>query len=343
MTRFLFITDIHNKSERDNPKGRTDNFAKALLLKQEELGQLIITHGVDVLLMGGDLFDRFDVPTGVINDVSAIWKTYKCRKIGVVGSHDYNGFQIKTLRRTGLGNLFVNDNIEIVSNGQDMFPSVLPVEYMSGDGVLSRVLITGTPHTSRLVERLNNFYTAPPLEQSIIVQMIHGDVFPTAVPWPHRTITEVHPFITADVVLCGHIHCGWSNPIQLQNDKSVTGRTLYVNPGSMGRTENGVPRPIRGFLFEVDSRALSVRHEQYVTFESAAAHPFLTAEHQKLEGAPTTDFTTLMRMISTLQLKHVDFRQHIPQVIREAFPDEDEASQLAISERVVESLDGVTA
>jgi hypothetical protein len=65
----------------------------------------------------------------------------------------------------------------------------------------------------------------------------------------------------------------------------------------------------------------------------------VTAEHEKLEGSPSTDFTTLMRMISTLQLKHVDFRQHIPQVVREAFPDADEAAQLEIAERVTDSLD----
>jgi DNA repair exonuclease SbcCD nuclease subunit len=340
--RYFFVTDTHNRSERDNPKGRVDNFAKALLLKQEELGQIIIDNEIDVLLMGGDLFDRFDVPLGVVNDVSLIWKTYKARKIFVVGSHDYNGFQIKTLRRTGLGNLVVNGNIEIVSNGLDMFPSVIPIEYMSGDGVYSHTLITGTPHTSRLAERPQNFFTAPPLENSVIVQMIHGDVFPTSVPWAHQTLDAIHPFITADVVLCGHIHCGWPTIIRKMNEKAVTGETLYVNPGSMGRTENGPIRQIRGFLFSVDSTQNEVLNCSYLPLKSAAYYPFAIEDRGKFEGSPSTDFTSLMQMISSLQLKKVDFRQHIPNIIREAFPDEEEREQLAISERVVESLDNAT-
>lgn len=342
MTVFLYVTDLHNRSERDNPKGRKDNFSKSLLLKQEELGQMIIDHQVDVLLMGGDLFDRFDVPTGVINDVGAIWKTYACRKIGVVGSHDYNGFQMKTLRRTGLGNLFVNGNIEIVGNGMDVFPSVIPVEYMRGDGVVSRVLVTGTPHTSRLAEQPQNFFTAPPLEDAVIVQMIHGDVFPKSVPWPHRTLDEIHPFITADIALCGHIHCGWPKPISKLSERSVTGRTLYVNPGSLGRTENGSIRPIRGFMFSVeeqDDETSRVSGMKYVQFKSAATHPFVEEDVNHIEGSPSTDFTSLMQMISTLQLKKVDFRQHIPNIICEAFPDEDESTRTAIAERVVEGLD----
>jgi len=340
MTTFLFVTDLHNRSERDNPKGRTDNYAKALLSKQEELGQMIVDHSVDVLLMGGDLFDRFDVPTGVINDVGAIWKAYPCRKIGVVGSHDYNGFQMKTLRRTALGNLFINGNIELVGNGSDTFPSVIPVEYMAGNGRMFRTLITGTPHSVRLAERPQNFFTAPPLENSIIIHMIHGDVFPTSVPWPHQTLVNIHPFITADVVLCGHIHCGWTRTIKEFNEKSTTQNTLYVNSGSLGRTENGKCRNIRGFLFSIDPVQRVIESTKYVQFTSAAVHPFMEEELGKYEGSPSTDFTALMQRIAMLQLKKVDFRQHIPNIIREAFPNEDESSWTAISERVVEVLDG---
>ena len=340
MKTFLFVTDIHNRSERDNPKGRTDNFAKALLLKQEELGQMIVDHHVDVLLMGGDLFDRFDVPTGVINDVSAIWKTYGCRKIAVVGSHDYNGFQVKTLRRTGLGNLLVNNNVEIVSNGLDMFPAVMDEEEDIGENEIVRTFVTGTPHTARLAEQAKNFSTALPSVRSVVVQMIHGDVFPTSVPWVHQTLDAIHPFITADIVLCGHIHCGWPTPIVKPNALATTGRTIYVNPGSLGRTENGAQRQIRGFLFTV-SPERGITHE-YLPFTSAAVHPFLTEEQHRLEGSPTTDFTILMQMISSLQLKKVDFRQHIPTIIREAFPDEEETEQNTIAERVVESLDRAT-
>jgi predicted phosphodiesterase len=337
---FFFVTDLHNRSERDNPKGRTDNFAHALLAKQDEIIRIVEANNVHTVLMGGDLFDRFDVPTAVINDVSAVWRRIPCGKIGVVGSHDYNGFQMKTLRRTGLGNLVVNDVMSIVGNGTDGFPDFIDVPYTRGDGVYCPVRVTGTSHSANLAHDPANFFTAEHDKHNVVIQMIHGDLFNKKVPWPHQTIDDIHPYISADVVLSGHIHSGWPSPIVVANDKSFTGRTMYINPGSLARTENGPVRDIRGFFFSVDP-FLGVLEYRYIKFEDAAVHPFASdADKDKIEGSPMTDFSGLMKMISGMQLKKMDFRQHIPEIVAKTFGGETPEERQEISERVVASIEG---
>jgi len=335
---FLFMTDTHNRSERDQPKGRTDNYYKSILAKQEEIGQLLIDENIDYLLFGGDLFHRFDAPISLINDVATIWKSYKVkRKLGVLGSHDYNGFQMKTLRRTGLGNFVVNGNMELVSNGQDVFPSIISLV----DGA---VIVTGTPHSVHLSAAPENFATPfpPTTTKQFVIQIVHGDLFPSYVPWQHQLIDSIHPFIHADIVLSGHIHSGWDAPIVIANDKTVSGRTMYVNPGSIGRTENGSIRPIRVFKFavEVEDKGIATQllGYEYIHLKNVTEHPF--AERiEKIEGSPVTDFTGLMEKLSALKLEKQDFKQHIPPIIEELYVSETERDKYRISERVVETLE----
>jgi len=331
---FLYVTDIHNRSEKDLPEGRTDNYYKAVIAKQEEIGQILIDENIDYLLFGGDLFHHFDAPMGLVNDVAAIWKSYKVkRKIGVIGSHDYSGFQMKTLRRTGLGNFVVNGNMELVSNGQDSFPVGI-------DLIEASVIVTATPHTVHLATTPENFATADvQIPRNLVIQMVHGDLFPTYVPWQHQLIDSVHPFITADLVLCGHIHSGWLTPIGISNDRSGSGKTLYVNPGSIGRTTNSTPRPIRVFKFtiDVDVTAKLVDYK-YIHLKNVAEHPF-AEKIEKIEGSPVTDFTGLMEKLSALKLEKQDFKQHILPIIEELYVEETSNCKHRISERVVEVLE----
>jgi exonuclease SbcD len=332
LRNFLFVTDIHNRSDRDQPQGRTDSYYLSILAKQEEIGQILIDENIDYLLFGGDLFHKFDAPMGLVNDVASIWKSYKVkRKIGVIGSHDYNGFQIKTLRRTGLGNFVVNGNMEIVSNGKDIFP-----DNISLDGVF----VTGTPHTANLADSAANFFTAIQ-KSSFIIQMIHGDLFPTPVQWQHQLIDSIHPFIKADLVLSGHIHSGWASPIIKDNANSFSGKTLYVNPGSIGRTENGSPRPIRVFKFTIDVDTLQLVNYEYISLKNVIEHPFVE-KIEKIEGSPVADFTGLMEKLSALKLERHDFKHHILHIIKELYGSETDYSKKQIAERVIENIENAT-
>ena len=327
--KLLYVTDIHNRSERANNAGRTDNYHQSILNKQIEVGEIIAEYKPDVLLFGGDLFDSYDVPTSVINKVSAIWRSYNVpRIIGVIGSHDYSGYQVKTLIRTALGNLLAHNLMSIVSNGQDEYPSCL---WLHGQEDGHRVYVTGTPHSYDLSDHPENYSTPvdkrnPEHKDSIFIQLVHGDLFPTVVPWKHQTINNIHPFVSADIVLSGHIHSGWPEPIVLDNSQSTTGYTMYVNPGSIARTTNGVSRPIRVFMLYIDTETMEITYE-YIALKNVIPNPF-GEKSEKIEGSPITDFSHLMTMISTLDLKPDDYKGHIPTVVKELFGETEDNEEI---------------
>lgn len=312
--KFLYITDIHNKSERDNPKGRTDNYYKSILAKQEEIGQIIEVSKPDVLLFGGDLFDKFDAPMSLVNDVVSIWRTYKVPTIiGVIGSHDYSGYQIKTLRRTALGNFIAHDLMQIVGNGKDQFPKELRVPISQ----TASVLITGTPHSYSLASAPGNFFTAVDKNSgSYVIQLVHGDLFHKTVQWQHQTIQSAHPFIHADLVLSGHIHSGWPSPIPIFNDNSITQKTYYVNPGSIGRTAISQIRPIRCFEFTVDDKYNM--EFSFIDLKNVIEYPFIE-KSEEIEASPGNDFSNLMQMISDLKLKPIEFKSRIPEIVESLY------------------------
>ena len=327
--KFLFVTDIHSRSEKDLPKNRTDNYYKSVLAKQEEIGEIIKEKGVDCLLFGGDMFHHFDPPLGLVNDVVAIWRTYNVKSIiGVIGSHDYNGYQVATLRRTGIGNFRTHKMLDLVGNdAQDLFP-----QYMSFGGVL----ITGTQHSAGLVDDPKNFATAVHEETSphLVIQMVHGDLFNDYCPWPHQLITSIHPYVTADLVLSGHIHSGFPE-MHIENPNAMTGKTSYVNPGSIGRTSIGKIRPIKVVLITVDDTLASFTFE-YITLKNVVKDPFVE-KSDVLEGSPVTDFTQLMKLISTLELRQSDYKTHIPRIVEEVCGDSPYAK--IVIDRVYEILE----
>ena len=56
--RILFFTDTHIRGT--NPQNRKDNFPETLYLKMEEVFDIAKKNNVDILLHGGDIFDRPD-------------------------------------------------------------------------------------------------------------------------------------------------------------------------------------------------------------------------------------------------------------------------------------------
>jgi len=218
--------------------------------------------------------------------------------------------------------------MQLVGNdAQDLFPKWL--DYHG-------VLITGTPHTAGLAEKPENFATAlKPTEvfPHRVIQMIHGDLFNEYCVWPHQKITDIHPFITVDLVLSGHIHAGWKSPICIENPNANFGETVYINPGSIGRTSIGKIRPIRVVLIEVDEQHIEWK---YITLNNVIKDPFVE-KSDVLEGSPVTDFTQLMKLISTLELRQTDFKTHIPHVVEELCGDSPYLKQ--VTDRVYEALE----
>jgi hypothetical protein len=163
--------------------------------------------------------------------------------------------------------------------------------------------------------------------------MVHGDLFPTHCVWPHQKIDDIHPYITADIVLSGHIHSGWLSPIHRTNLNASTKTTMYINPGSIGRTSIGKVRPIRVVLITVEDASVDI---EYITLKNVIEDPFIE-KSDIAEGSPITDFSQLMQLISTLELKQTDFKAHIPKIVEEICGDSPYVK--IVMDRVFEVLD----
>jgi DNA repair protein SbcD/Mre11 len=101
MTRMMFFTDCHLAGE--NPRHRKDNFAKALLEKQQEAYDLAEEENCDFVLFGGDWFNAhrifsYDMIADSMDIVcSSNLQTYMC-----IGEHDLYGHNLDTYKSSTL-------------------------------------------------------------------------------------------------------------------------------------------------------------------------------------------------------------------------------------------------
>lgn len=297
LMKFGYFTDSHVRG--DSPEGRTDDYRLSMLTKLEEIGQIWIDKGVDAILFGGDLFHTPDPVTSVKYDLMNVlkgWSRYQ-EIFGVIGSHDYFGYQIKSLKRTAIG-LFERAGI-IHLIGSEGFPKYLDFTLPEG---LCRVV--GTPHTYWLCEDPKNFFEPKDPEVDFQIQLVHGDLIDKPVLWQHVLCKEAPT--KSDLVLIGHYHPGWKTPLRTNN-------SLYVNPGSIGRLENtGVQRTPRVCIIDTQTRDV-----EFVELSSCAQHPFKEKLATSEEPNIMQDVAKLLSLIETTSIDTINIKEQLPVVAKE--------------------------
>jgi len=300
-TRIGFFTDTHGRG--DTPEGRTDDFRVSLCTKLEEIGSIWESEKVDYVLFGGDLFHTPDISNSVKYDIMHILKGWNKDIIGVVGSHDYFGYQMKSLKRTALG-IVAKAGIMTLVGGEG-----LP-QYID----LDDVIVVGTPHTYWLADDPINFFAKRVnKDYSFQIQLVHGDLVHKPVPWPHVTIDQVKT--ESDLVLSGHVHPGWPDPITI-------GSTTFFNPGSIARLENtGVQRTPRVIVVDVSVNDDYIESPSFIIesieLKSGRNHPFREKTNTVSEGNTMQDVTKLLNLIQSTDIDVVDIKQRLPEAARE--------------------------
>ena len=72
--RFLFFTDTHIRGT--NPQNRKDNFLQTLHQKVEEVLSIAQNSKVDIILHGGDIFDRPDISPSLVREFILLINKY---------------------------------------------------------------------------------------------------------------------------------------------------------------------------------------------------------------------------------------------------------------------------
>ena len=87
--RFLFFTDTHIRGT--NPQNRKDNFYNTLQLKIREVFDIARQNDVDIILHGGDIFDRPDISPSLVREFALLLNEYSFPIYAVAGNHDIYG------------------------------------------------------------------------------------------------------------------------------------------------------------------------------------------------------------------------------------------------------------
>jgi|GEM_PF-3260787 DNA repair exonuclease SbcCD nuclease subunit len=300
--RVGYFTDTHVRA--DSPENRNDDYRKAILTKLEEIGDIFVKEKVDVILFGGDLYDGPEPANSVVTDVQNILSSWQKRIIGVVGSHDYIGYQMTTLKRTALGiACSAKGLIEIV--GGEGFPEYIELG--------NNIVVTGVPHTYWFADDVKNNYRPRYIEGSTQIQLTHGDLVDIPVPWSHLLIDNAGT--ESDLVLSGHYHPGWKG---VKKKKFVIGahlqEVMFYNPGAIARlSRTSIVRMPKVAIIDITPE-IKVRE---VYLKSANATPFKeTEEVQECENS-MQDLENLLTMIeSSTTTSAIDIRERIHQVAK---------------------------
>lgn len=284
--RFGFFTDLHARA--DSPEGRTDEFRRAILDKLEAVGDIFEEAKVSAVLFGGDLFHTPDPANSVINEV--MWRLRKMDLpiYAVVGSHDYFGYQPKTLNRTALGLLNTAEILLVLP-----FHDTLLIQ----EGK-QKVLLAATHHSYTLLDEPDKFFVKR-VDDTPIIQLVHADLVAKPVPWPHIRIEDMKT--QANLVLSGHVHSGWEEPLLVRD-------TIYFNPGSVARLENtGKRRTPRVVLFDVVNNKIG--NFSYPEIP-CAKHPF-REKFAEEESGTMQDVTRLIQLMERSEVDTVDVKAQL--------------------------------
>jgi DNA repair exonuclease SbcCD nuclease subunit len=300
--RFGIFTDVHARG--DTPEGRTDNFRVSLFKKLEEVGEIWKNHEIKDVLFVGDLFHTPDPANGVVNEMIRMLISWDVNIYGVIGSHDYFGYQLATLESTALGILSNSGLIKLI--GGKGFPAFeqLPLNVQKG----TNIIITGTPHTYKQAD--DPAYLHMPKygnPSDFQIQLVHCDLYHKHVPWPHVLIVDVHT--ESQLVLSGHIHTGWNAPIKI-------GNTTFVNPGAIARLENtGIQRVPRVCILDVyDNLTFKI---EYIELESGKNHPFKEKLIVSDKNEIMQDVSKLLNLIDTKKVEMIDIKARLPEVAKQ--------------------------
>jgi len=296
MIKFGYFTDLHARN--DTPEKRTDDFRTSILAKLHEIGEIFKREEVDLILFGGDLGHTPDPTYSLTNAVLKELKSWNKQIVGVVGSHDYFGYQKRTIDRTMMGNMIAAGVITLVDDSYSYL-------YKHGSSSLNSpaptIVITGTQHqydSTDHIERLNHKqeYSNALLQ----IQLVHCDLYYKPVAWSHILIQDVKT--ESDLVLSGHIHSGWDEPIKI-------GETTFFNPGSIARLEKSKTKRIpRVSIIEIeDYKKYSIKDIQLTT---ALEHPFRDdVEEFESEENTSQDISKLLDFIETTDIEITDVKQ----------------------------------
>lgn len=221
--RFLFFTDTHIRGT--SPQNRKDNFFETLQKKIKEVLDIAIKEKIDVILHGGDIFDRPDVSPALVRELVILLSKYPIPIYAVAGNHDIYGQNPLTVNRTMLGLL----------DGMGIIKLIQPGEKLIFEDGPRKVQLTGQPYFYGIDGEFKrqSYMIEKSHDVDFAIHMVHGMLLerPFFQGMAYTLIEEIAG-TQADITLTGHYHTGF-------NTKIIDGK-FFINPGSLVRINNSL-------------------------------------------------------------------------------------------------------
>ncbi|WP_350345032.1 metallophosphoesterase [Proteinivorax tanatarense] len=215
--KIVYITDTHFRG--GGPRSRTDDFVNTCYDKLNEVVNYCNENKVDLLLHGGDFFDRPDISLAVLGEIVGILKGCNCPIKGIAGNHDIYGHNPKTLPRTMLGLLDKLGIIKLIDENGVLY---------AANGV--KLQLTGKNYVHDY-EQKESYIAKKKLETDFSIHLVHGMLLPKKnIPIDKMTLIETIGSTEADITLSGHYHQGFGSV--------EFGGKLFINPGALLRVDN---------------------------------------------------------------------------------------------------------
>jgi len=249
------INDTHIRET--NPKSRKDDYIVALLKKYMEVGELIQTYQIDLLVHTGDMFDGPRIDNEISGLFAGIMKEYLCPMVVVPGNHDIFGYSMQNINKTTLGLLAKAGVFNLLTRAT-------PTTCKTNDGLV--VSIQGQEFTPDVDKNPDKYIVDIDLSAQYHVLFVHGNILDK--PGPPNMDYVLADDIPASntpypaIICAGHYHPGFKT-MQSKNNPFI------INNGSMGRNSASVDVQTRipGMtILEFDKNGWK---ENFVEFKSA--------------------------------------------------------------------------
>ncbi|SEN43767.1 metallophosphoesterase family protein [Lihuaxuella thermophila] len=219
--RLLYLTDTHIRGT--SPRSRTDDFQETIRQKLKEVIEIADREQVDVVLHGGDIFDRPNLSPAVVREFAHLFRHFRAPIYAIAGNHDMYGHNPSTIDRTMLGLLDAFGTLELLREGEKV--------RLEKDGLV--VQLSGQPFHYDLDKRdpALDYAVKNEIGAKYCIHMVHGMLVDKALPdGVAYTMVDQVWSESVDILLTGHYHAGF--PVQHKNGRYI------VNPGALARINN---------------------------------------------------------------------------------------------------------
>lgn len=272
-----FITDIHARHSTPSCRKDVDYIASWRNELNEALTSL---SNCDIILLGGDIFNKPEAKCIVTNEIIKIFKKFDDKLYTVVGNHDIFGYSEKGLNGTSLELLLSTGIVNLLNEIK-----------------LNGITIRGV----HAYDNSPNFKKDPDAKATIVVA--HKMISPSG-SFNGIKISDIDSSDNANIVLSGDIH--------IPHEVKI-GDRIYLNPGAMARQSiedrNRTPR-----ILEIEINDTGIKYN-YIPVKCAAGKEMFKEEeylNKKASKESLIDFATrYSKDIREIRASAIDIKEQL--------------------------------